>query len=109
MDPDSEAMQILRLTTQSMAMDVAERGRRFSFIILPTLQEIRNYRRNRGFRDRWDQMSGYLCAGDFECHDLMDYFQDVPYDTLDVVCDKWHFGPRTNQHLANALLGRVLQ
>lgn len=109
MSPGSEAMQITRLTVEAMTREVMTRGSRFSYVILPTLQEVRKFRCQQGFRNRWDQMSSYLGAGDFKCHDLMGYFQKILYKRLDVTCDKWHFGPRTNQRSAIALLEKVLQ
>lgn len=108
MNPESEAMQVTVLTANAMSRKVSEMDSRFSFVILPTLQEIRNFKRSEGFRLRWKLMSQAICAGQFECHDFMHYFQKISLDELDVVCDKWHFGPATNRHVAKAIISTIL-
>ena len=109
MKPHSEAMRITKFTIEAMSRNVSANDSRFSFIILPTLQEIKRFRHQQSFRKLWGQMSSFLCSSDFECHDLMEYFQKVPFEQLDVVCDKWHFGPRTNQHASDAIFKTIFQ
>ena len=101
-------MLLTRKLAKAMADEVQNEDAQFSLVILPTIQWVKNFTENKSLRDVWKKMSSFMCSGDFDCFDLMDSFQEIEYHKLDTACDGWHFGPRTNEILAEIMIESVL-
>jgi len=100
--PDSEAMKITKMILEDMNKEAESEGADFAVMILPVRFEIMEYKKNPNYKKLWDDMSSYICSGNYECFDLMNDFQNVPYENIDVSYDEGrHLGPATNKYIAD--------
>ncbi len=106
MEPGSEAQRISRKIFEAMNQEATRRGKEFCLVVLPDKTVLERYREQPKYREKWEAMSAFMCSGDYSCIDLMEDFSRLT--ELDKGHDGSHFGPKTNQRIADFLWERSL-
>ena len=105
MESGSEAQRISKRIFGAMNREVTRRGKEFCLIVLPDKTVVQRYQGEPKYAAQWDAMSAFMCSGDYSCIDLMPDFSRLT--ELDKGHDGSHFGPKTNQRIADFLWERV--
>jgi hypothetical protein len=101
--PGLEATKVTRSIVAAMAAEVRQEGGEFTLIILPSLDEVVEYRDIAGVTNKWQQLADYLCAPGVTCVDLMPDLAELPPEQLDYGYDGGHYGKHANAAIANML------
>ena len=99
----SEATQLSKGVFRSMKMDAMNNGKTFLLVFIPTLVDIKKYRSNPTFRRQWTALISYTCPDLNNCIDLMSPLIELPPDEIDSGYDGTHYGPKTNEAVAEIL------
>jgi hypothetical protein len=94
---------VTRSIVAAMAAEVRQEGGEFTLIILPSLDEVVEYRDIAGVTNKWQQLADYLCAPGVTCVDLMPDLAELPPEQLDYGYDGGHYGKHANAAIANML------
>jgi len=108
MNPDSEAVQVTKKIIASMNQDVKRQGGQFTLVILPTIGDLYDYDYIPEFKKKWKDMVTTICSDGIVCLDLMEDFNEIPYESFDTGYDKTHYGPKTNRRIAEIIIQRAL-
>jgi hypothetical protein len=97
LNPESEAARTTHAIFDTMGREITERGQRFLLVYIPSPYDLAQYRRSTDYQARWKRIAEY-CPEGATCIDLM---PDMPEaERLDAGYDGTHYGPRTNDRIA---------
>jgi hypothetical protein len=105
--PGSEARRVSGKIIETLKNEVLRDGNDFMLVFLPTRTDLKSIKENYFYRSIWQRMVSSICKGDFICLDLSDGLQKVPPEELDSGYDGTHYGPKTNELIAE-LIGQKL-
>ncbi|MEW6143483.1 MAG: SGNH/GDSL hydrolase family protein [Thermodesulfobacteriota bacterium] len=104
MDARSEAQTVTKGIIDEMGREAQSNGARFSLIVLPTDSDIRRYKTEDSYKKSWDEMTRFICSGEIVCYDFMDDLSGLTEEELDTGNDGTHYGPKTNERIADLIL-----
>jgi len=100
---DSEALQISKKIFETMNDYAKQDGNELILIILPTRNDIYKLKRGKSYRVDWKRMVSFICVNGFNCIDLSKDLMGMPEKQWDSGYDGTHFGPKTNQYIADSI------
>jgi len=104
-NPKGEALRVTKSIFRAMNDEVRQEGKRFFLVILPTALDLKRMARNPRFARKWRRMISFLCDETFACLDLTAEFRKVPLPEVDLIYDGYHYGPKINRRIADAIAG----
>jgi hypothetical protein len=105
MEPGSEAQRVSKKIFEAMNQEANQRGKEFCLVVLPDKDVVEQYQEEPAYAWKWNAMSAFMCSGDYSCIDLMQDFSRLT--KIDKGYDGSHFGPKTNQRIADFLWERI--
>lgn len=106
-EPGSEALRVSKRIFEDMNKDVQQSGSEFVLLILPDLNYVMKYKKNQGYRERWERMVPAVVGKNIKYIDLMQGLKDIPEGQLDAGYDGEHYGPRSNRLIAELIAGEL--
>lgn len=101
--PGSEALEVSTAIFKEMNNDVQRDGKEFVLVVLPSIDDLQKFDRDRAFRDQWGLMVESICTDELHCVDLTEALDALPIEQLDSAFDHSHYGPQTNEMLAGLI------
>jgi len=111
MDLDGEALEVSREIFKTMNRDVRQGGKRFFLILVPTTEDLENFRGplREMHLSVWSDFVNSVCSDEIRCLDLGSEFKDLSPDVVDSGYDGTHFGPLMNLNIAKAVADYLSQ
>jgi hypothetical protein len=107
LEPGSEAVQVTKKIIEEMNKDAHRSGAEFVLVILPDSHDVLKYKKNKGYREKWERMVSAVVGKDVKYIDLMQGFKNVPDGQSDTAYDGAHHGPRANRVIAEWIAGEL--
>jgi len=105
--PGSEALEVSRRIFLMLEEETTARSRDFMLLVLPTATDLQRLHSDATFAGAWQDLVDSSCSGLRYCVDLAPVLAGIPSNEIDLGPDGNHFGPRTNDRIARAVLGAL--
>ncbi len=102
-EPESEAMQINMKIFEKMSEQARTDRAELLLVLHPGNFGTEEYKKRGGFYRKWNGISQAISIEHDRFYDLLPYLLEIPESELDVGMDGTHYGPSTNEKIADAL------